>query len=138
MLTSILSFIDNNGVLFGFLGVLITALVSLLIDRRKGKREDIKTVKTQCENLKRELAECKEKLEEYQSFERAESYIDKSLGTVYQEHMPDGTTRDICGYCWEKEHIKIPLVPRTYTSALEGTTFIWYECQNCKAKHYID
>lgn len=138
MLTSILDFINNNGVLFSFLGVLVTASVSVLIDRRKEKREDFKAAKTQCENMKRELAEYKAKLDEYQSIERAETHIDKSLGSIYQEHMPDGTTRDICGYCWEKEHIKIPLVPRSYTSVLEGGTFKWYECRNCKEKHYIN
>ncbi|BFJ84528.1 hypothetical protein Ruko_09450 [Ruthenibacterium sp. TH_2024_36131] len=138
MINSILSFINNNGVLFGFLGILVTAASSLLINKRKENRENIKDLKAQCENLKQELQECKAKLEDYQSIEKAETRMDKSLGSIYQEHMPDGSTRNICGYCWEKEHIKIPLVPRNYASVLEGGTYKWYECRNCKAKHYTN
>ena len=138
MIAFVLAFINKNGILSSLVSSIFSFWGSLYIERRKEKREDIKAAKTQYENLKRELAECKAKLEEYQSIEKAEDRIDKSLGTIYQEHMPDGSTRNICGYCWEKEHIKIPLIPRTYTSVLEGGTSKWYECRNCKAKHYID
>lgn len=138
MLMSILEFINNNGVLVGFLGLFVAPTFSLIKDGKKERYEDIKTVKNQCEKLKQELAECKEKLKEYQSVEKAEAYIDKSMGSIYQECMPDGSTRNICGYCWEKEHIKIPLILKTYTSVFEGDTSKWYECRNCKAKHSIN
>ena len=74
-------------------------------------------------------------IKEYKNIENQEKNIDKRTGAIYSELMPDGTKRDICGYCWEKERIKIPVsVDIKYDEYLHP----YYDgyCYSCKTHCY--
>lgn len=135
-----LEFINNNGVLFsGLFSVftaLIAAIVALIIDSRKSKRDSVKSLKTEIAELKENLLKTQKELSQYKNIEELEKNIDKSVGTIYKENMKDGSTRNICGYCWEKEHLKIPLIKETYNGGFGGISYQYYKCRNCNAKHY--
>lgn len=108
-----LEFINSNGTFFTIIGSILTALISaivaILIDRRKYKTDSIRDLREELSKTKHELDECKVVINEYKNIENQEKNIDKRTGAIYSELMPNGTRRDICGYCWEKERIKIPL-----------------------------
>lgn len=108
-----LEFINNNAVLFSGIVALtttiITAFVTIWIKGRENKKNEINDLKTELKTTKQELESCKKIVAEYRDFEKAEKNIDKSEGSIYKETLPNGNIRSICGYCWEKEHIKIPL-----------------------------
>lgn len=128
-----LDFINNNGVLFsgifGLVTALVTAIIAILVDKRKAKNDTVKS-------LKKELAETKAELEKYTTIEKMEQNIDKSMGAIYTETMSNGNKRNICGYCWEQKHVKIPLVMEEYYSENEHRTVLCGRCASCNANCY--
>ena len=129
-----LEFVKENGVLctiissafFGIIGFLIKSF----IENRKSKKDTIKS-------LKKELAEVKEKLKKYTSIEQQEKFIEKKAsGAIYVETMPNGNKRNICGYCWENNHTKMPLMMNSYYDDEERKTVVMGNCGSCKATCY--
>ena len=135
-----LEFINNNGVLFSGLFSIFTALVSaivaLLTNSQKNKRDSIKSLKTQISKLEENLARVKEQLSKYQNIEDLEKDIDKSDGTIYIEHLQNGKSREICAYCWETKHIKIPIVSSEMVSEYTHEQYRAAKCQCCGGECY--
>ncbi|MBR3598423.1 MAG: hypothetical protein IKL53_00945 [Lachnospiraceae bacterium] len=108
-----LEFINNNGVLFSGIFSIIVALISALVtvsrDNKKNKLDTIKFLRKEVETLKAELSKSQDEINELKSIEYKEMRIDKSHGTMYYESLSNGKRRAICGVCWEKEHIMIPV-----------------------------
>ncbi len=132
-----LDFINNNGVLFSGIfsigGVLITVIVTLIIENKKSKIESVKTLKKELVSTKQELEKCKAAISEYERVKNDESNIDKRKGGIYTETLSNGTTRDICGFCWEKDHVKLPLVVDTCYDECEKQSYYDGYCQSCKS-----
>lgn len=128
-----LEFINNNGVLFsgvfGLVTALITAIVAIIVDKRKAKNDTV-------QHLKQELIDLKAELEKYTSIEKQEQNIDKSTGAIYVETLPSGSKRNICGYCWESNRTKMPLNMSNYCDEDEGKMIIRGICGACKARCY--
>lgn len=126
-----LEFINNNGVLFsgvfGILTALITSIVAIIIDKRKAKNDTLKS-------LMKELDDTKKELSHYISNENAEKSIDKGIGSIYTEKLPNGGERDICGYCWEKEHIKIPIIVELRQDEYTYQQYYIGSCRSCKTQ----
>ena len=129
-----LKFINENGVLctaifsafFGIVGF----LVKTMIGNRKNKKDVISSLKKELEDVKREL-------EKYTSVEQQEKTIEKKQsGAIYVETLPNGTKRNICGYCWEKNHNKMPLMMNSYYSEDERKLVVMGNCGCCKATCY--
>lgn len=132
-----LVFIQNNGILcsgiFALLGVIITAIVNLIVNRKKERNDTIKELKATIKARDEALATVKEKLRLYEDVAEQEKNIDKSNGAIYYENFPKGGYRSICGYCWEKDHIKIPLIVKLYyDEKLQRNREIGY-CESCNA-----
>ena len=131
-----LEFINNNGVLFSGIfaiaGVLITAVITILIENKKSRADTVKSLRKELENTKNELEKAQAKLADMQSVENAEKNIDKAHGSIYYEKLADGKSRAICGFCWEKERIKIPIV--VYADYYEYSNEAYYggSCSSCK------
>ena len=131
----ILQFINENGVLCSGIFTLITAIVSALvtaliksiIDQKNAKKDTVKA-------LQKELNDVKAELEKYTSIEIAESSINKGNGAVYTETLPTGETRHICGYCWEKDHVKLPIVVELCYDEYEQQNYYSGFCQVCKSR----
>lgn len=108
-----LEFINNNATLCTILGsvfgVLITAIVSLVVANKQANRETVKSLKEELKEVCEEHDKFRNNLLAAQSLENIEKNIDKAHGHIYYEKLANGKTRAICGFCWEKEHIKIPL-----------------------------
>ena len=108
-----LEFIDNNGVLFSgifsIIGALIAAVVAVIKENKASKKDTITSLRREIAELKSQLATTEVKLQDALSIEKAESLIDKTKGSIYYESFNSEGSRPICGFCWEKEHIKIPL-----------------------------
>lgn len=108
-----LEFINNNGVLFSgifsIVGALITAVVAVVKENKANRKDTIAFLHKEVAELKSQLATTEVKLQDALSIEKAESLIDKTKGSIYYESFNNGGSRPICGFCWEKEHIKIPL-----------------------------
>lgn len=100
--------------------------VKLFLDSRKDKKDTIK-------GLQKELDAARAQNEELRSIEQKEKFIDKSNGSVYIQTVGEGKTRGICGYCWERGHITIPVIIETQWD--EGTQETYYggRCRNCKS-----
>lgn len=97
---NMLQFINDNGVLFsGIFTVVtapITAITSMIVNSKRSKHESIK-------KLQEQLDEEKKKLNKYIMIEEQEKFIEKKTGSIYVEILPDGSKRNICGYCWERK-----------------------------------
>lgn len=136
-----LEFINNNGILFsGIFSVivaLISAVVSLVKDNKASKLETIRSLKKELEETKKELTAVQNELAEARSLENAEKNIDKTHGHIYHEKFPDGTSRTICGFCWEKDHIKIPIVVDLCYEEYNRQSYYDGYCNSCKA-HCIE
>lgn len=136
-----LEFINNNGVLFSgifsILGVLITVIVTIIIDNRKSNVETVKSLRQKLENTNTELETIKAELLKLQSIEKAESTLDKTHGSIYYENFPSGKSRAICGFCWEKERIKIPLVVDIHYEQYTKDAYYDGYCHSCKT-HCIE
>lgn len=104
----------------GWLGL----FVNIFREKKKDKQQSIK-------ELKAEIKELQEALERYKKLEASEERIDKSQGTIYMEKLDSGNSRAICGYCWEREHVKIPVIPKLEYSSDTGRYEEWAQCQNC-------
>ncbi len=105
----------------GWLGFIIK-------NHKENKKERAQTIK----ELKSENLTLREEIRTYRSIEKTEKSIDKSQGTIYFETLPGNKKRAICGYCWEKDHIKIPVIPRLdYDESARREIYIAF-CQNCK------
>ena len=108
-----LEFINNNGVLFSgifsMVGALIAAVVAVVKENKANKKDTIASLRRELAELKSQLATTEVKLQDALSIEKAESLIDKTRGSIYYENFVNGGSRPICGFCWEKDHIKIPL-----------------------------
>ena len=108
-----LKFINNNGVLFSgifsIVGALIAAVVAVVKENKSNRKDTIASLHKEVAELKSQLATTEGKLQDALSIEKAESLIDKTKGSIYYESFNNGGSRPICGFCWEKEHIKIPL-----------------------------
>ena len=132
-----LEFINNNGILFsGIFSVivaLISAVVSLIKDNKANKTETIRSLKKELEEAKKELAEVRDELAQVNNLENAEKNIDKTHGQIYHERFPDGTSRTICGFCWEKEHLKIPTVVELRQVGYPQETYYEGYCKSCKS-----
>ena len=128
-----LQFINENGVLFSgifaIIAALISALVAIIIDNRKNKKDSIAA-------MRKELEKTKAELEAYTSIAEQEKYIDKSTGSIYVETLPNGKTRKICGYCWENNHTKMPLITDSYYDEEERKRVVYGKCGSCKASCY--
>lgn len=143
-MSELLAFINNNGVLFSgifsLLGVIIGCFFKFILESMADKKENIKFLREELEKVQNELKNANTRLEKYTSIEEMEKNIDKSMGSIYSEKLPDGENRDICGYCWEKEHIKIPInVEYIYTSESFRNYWIGH-CNSCNSdcKYYED
>jgi len=136
-----LDFINNNGILFsGIFSVvvaLISAVVTLRKDNKASKLETIRSLKKELAETKQELADVQKELAQVKSLEEAEKTIDKTHGHIYHEKFPDGTSRTICGFCWEKEHIKIPIVVDLCYEEFTKQHYYDGYCNSCKA-HCIE
>ena len=108
-----LEFINNNGVLFSgifsIVGAVIAAVVAVVKENKANRKDTIASLHKEVAELKSQLATTEGKLQDALSIEKAESLIDKTKGSIYYESFNNGGSRPICGFCWEKEHIKIPL-----------------------------
>lgn len=93
-------------------------------ERKKDRQQSMKELSTENKKLQ-------EALERYKMLELSEEKIDKSKGTIYMEKLDSGNSRAICGFCWEREHIKIPVI----TEKIYCESTHQYEegayCQNC-------
>ena len=113
-----LNWINSNPILFAGFCTIISALISafatlrierLRIERKKGTNDAAYELK-------------KEK-----RIQEKERNIDKSYGTIYVETLSSRKKREICGFCWEKEHMTIPL----YTAYCTSDRVIFDTCKNC-------
>lgn len=93
-------------------------------ETKKEKRQSIKELKKEIKVLEDELSQLKE-------IETLEKSIDKSEGTIYYEEINGGKIREICGYCWEKEHIKIPIIYLLEYDEYSRQSEYRARCQNC-------
>lgn len=143
----ILGFVNSNGTLCTILGSIITALiaaiVAIIIDNRKNKVDSVRTLKKELTETKnkleiaqQELADARSVVENYRNIEKEEANIDKTTGAIYVEILPNGNKRSICGYCWEKEHTKMPLIMGSYYSEEERRTVTHGSCGACKTTCY--
>ena len=124
-----LEFINNNGVLFSgifaVLAALATALLNMIRDKQKIKNQRKSALEKELLDVKKELAELKD-------FKKKERMIDKSEGSIYVENLHDGKKRDICGFCWEKEHITIPVVKDLQYEEYTKQYYYSAYCNVCK------
>lgn len=93
-------------------------------ERKKDRQQSMKELSAENKKLQ-------EALERYKMLELSEEKIDKSRGTIYMEKLDSGNSRAICGFCWEREHIKIPVIPEPGFSNSNGQSKEWAYCQNC-------
>ena len=134
-----LEFINNNPILtsglFGLItaivSALITALVTLKIEKKKSEQSKEAKLEEKINDLTLKLNSTNEQLSKYTNIENLEKNIEKGKGAIYTERFENGSKRHICGYCWEREHLKIPINVHlrcseyTYEQWLSGT------CHNC-------
>jgi len=111
-----LEFINTNGVLFSGVFTIITALITSFatyyVEKKREKKETIKSLQNEVEKLKSNLKHLEDK-------EAADKAIDKSNGSLYVETLPNDKKRVICGFCWEENNFKTPLVPEWFYSKRE-------------------
>ena len=131
-----LEFINSNGVLFSGICSIIVALISVIVsvwrDNKKNRTDTIRSLRKELDETKEELEKTNAKILELSSVEKKERNIDKTHGSIYYENYEDGGSRTICGYCWEMEHLTLPVVKSpTYD---EYTNQEYYEayCPYCK------
>lgn len=137
-----LEFINNNGVLFSGIFSIIVAVISIIVslikDRKTNRIETIRSLNQKLEKTTSDLKETKTKLEQANSIKELEKNIDKTNGVIYNELLDTGTHREICGYCWEKEHIKIPLVVNLCYDEHKNQEYFDRYCYSCKNHFYED
>lgn len=117
-----LDFINNNAVLFtgicslitALLTALITACVTVYIGNKNTKWEVITGLQKDLEATRKELNATRDQLVSLQNAETLDQSLDKTHGSIYYETLPTGKQRTICGFCWERSHLKIPVIVDTY------------------------
>jgi hypothetical protein len=124
-----MSFIKEYGTIIvaifgagGWLGFVI----KLVLDNRKDKKATIKS-------LQNELDAERVKNRELSSIAKKEKLIDKSRGSVYIETVGEEKTREICGFCWEKEHVTVPVIIESDWDDYRKETYYGGKCQACKS-----
>ena len=143
----LLGFVNSNGTLCTIIGSIITALISAIvaisIDNKKNKIDSIKSLKIELTETREKLEETRQKLSEaqkiidnYTNIENVEKSVDKSHGAIYIETLPDGKTRSICGYCWENNRAKMPLMMSEYYDDDLCSYITRGYCFSCKANCY--
>ncbi len=136
-----LDFINSNGVLFSGIFSIIVALISILVsvvrDEKKSRLDTVKSLRKELGQTRNELNQAKAELVNAKSIEEAEKNIDKTHGSIYYEKFADGGERTICGFCWEKEHIKIPIVPDLCYEKYTRQQYYNGYCNVCKS-HCIE
>ena len=143
-----LQFIQDNAVLctcvVGVFTAILSAFVTLAVNRSTEKSKYINELKLDKKDLEEKLQKANKQLEttrtelnKYISIEQAEESIDKTTGSLYREKLPNGNERYICGLCWEKDHIKTPVVAKYY-SDYAGDRYLGANCEICKGfcEHY--
>ncbi len=132
-MSELLAFINNNGVLFSgifsLLGVIIGCFFKFILESMAVKKENIKFLREELKKVQNELKNANTRLEKYTSIEEMEKNIDKSMGSIYSEKLPNGKIRYICGYCWEKKRIKIPINVRDISE--RGHKYLKGQCNDC-------
>lgn len=130
-----LEFINHNGVLFSgifsIVGALIAAAVAVIKENAANKKDTIASLRKEAAELKSQLATTETKLRDTLSIEKAESLIDKTKGSVYYETFDTGGSRPICGFCWEKEHMKIPLILHMCYDEYTREQYYGGKCSSC-------
>lgn len=131
------AFINNNEVLFNGIFSLLCVIIGGIMgwslkqrsENKKYKKENIKFLREEIEKVQNELKNANTRLEKYTSIEEMEKNIDKSTGTIYREKLSNGKIRYICGYCWEKKRIKIPINVRDISE--RGHKYLKGQCNDC-------
>ena len=118
---------DNAAAIFvaffgasGWLGFILNRLQ----EKKKDKMQIIQELRAEIKNLRSKLAK-------YEQAELLEKAIDKSQGTIYYEELDSSKKRTICGYCWEKSHLKIPVIPHLEYDEKTRLNEYWVRCPNC-------
>lgn len=132
-----LEFINNNGVLFSGIFSVIVALISVLVavlrDNKNSRLDTIKSLRKELEKVKEELSNTQAELISAKSIEKRENNIDKSHGSIYYENLPNGSSRTICGFCWEKENITVPVVAELSFDEYTKQQYLFAKCNLCKS-----
>ena len=100
----------------------------------KNHIEDKKERDRRIKELEDQNRVLKEQLDLDKRIEKAEENIDKSTGSIYYEKLPNENRRAICGFCWEREHIKIPIAPESEYNRYTGENEYLATCEVCR-KH---
>lgn len=136
-----LEFINNNGVLFSgifsLISICITTVISIIRDYSKYRNKTIHLLEEKLAEKAEVIEKLKDELNNARSIEFAEKNIDKTHGAIYKELLENGEQRDICGYCWEKDHIKIPLEVSTRYNEYTNEEYYDGFCKMCKT-HCIE
>lgn len=131
--------INENAVFFAaigsligiVIGALITSKTSLKIEHKKGLDKVLERLEHENEKLLEKNTSLNEQLSKLESIEEKEKYIDKSLGSAYIENFSNGTSREICGFCWETKRQSIPITTSiNYDSEPDG--FHYGLCRVCR------
>ena len=132
-----LEFINNNGVLFSGIFSIIVALISVLVavlrDNKNSKIDTIKSLRKELEEARSHICNLNNELTSLKSLEDREKNIDKSHESIYYEKLSQGGSRAICGFCWEKEHVTIPIVPELSTDEYTKQQYLYAKCNVCKS-----
>ena len=136
-----LKFINDNGVLFSGIFSIIVALISVLVaiirDHRKSRLDTVRSLRKELVETHNELDNAKAELVKSKCIEESEKNIDKTHGSIYYEKFVNGGERPICGFCWEKEHIKIPIVVNVFYEEYTHQAYYDGYCNSCKT-HCIE
>lgn len=132
-----LEFINNNGVLFSGIFSMIVALISVLVtvlrDNKSNKIDTIKSLRKELEIAENKICDLNTELTSLKSLEKREKNIDKSHDSIYYEALLQGGSRAICGFCWEKDHVTIPIVPELSMDEYTKQQYLYAKCSVCKA-----
>lgn len=132
----LLDFINNNGILCTcaatILASLIAAIVSLVNSNKKMKQDSINSLKKDIAIKEEELSKLRNELHIAKSKTIAEKSIDKTKGTIYYETLEGGDVRAICGLCWEKEQVKVPIVTDLCDDDGYSRPYYGGYCHSCK------
>ncbi len=105
----------------GWLGFIL----KLYSDNRKEKKDIIIELKEENELLN-------SLVNQYKNIREKEIKIDKSFGSIYIEHLVGSQKREICGFCWEKHNLTIPVVSMIEYDYDHNMTYNSARCSNCE------
>lgn len=110
-----------------------SSVATIAIENKKRKVDELKMVKCELKDVKEKFSQCQEKLNEITSIEYMEKNIDKGTGSIYSEKLDNGGRRNICGFCWEEEHLKIPII---VDLCGDDDNLFHGHCEHCKKECY--